>query len=171
MNETLLPNARLYAHRRQAELAESPGFGKDGIVLVLKNEKKAMDTAIKVFRFEEAHLREKLVYQRLAEKRITTVRGFNVPVILDFDDELRVIEMTIVKRPFVLDFAGAYLDSPPEFSDDAWTIWENEKREQFERRWPAAKKIMEEFEMLGIFLLDVTPGNIGFIEEAGEQGR
>jgi hypothetical protein len=41
-----------------------------------------------------------------------------------------VIEMTIVSRPFVLDFAGAYLDSPPEFSAEIWSEWEAEKRDQ-----------------------------------------
>ena len=32
------------------------------------------------------------------------------PPVIVFDDDLWVIEMTVVERPFVLDFAGAYLD-------------------------------------------------------------
>ena len=60
---------------------------------------------------------------------VTTVRGFNVPELIAFDDELLVLEMTIVRRPFVLDFASAYLDSDkrPEFPDDTWATWEEEK--------------------------------------------
>jgi hypothetical protein len=48
------------------------------------------------------------------------VLGFNVPQLIGFDDELHVIEMTVVKRPFVLDFAAAYLDVRPEFPEDVW---------------------------------------------------
>lgn len=70
--------------------------------------------------------------------------------------------MTIVERPFVLDFAGAYLDTRPQFPEDVWKEWEAEKREQFEDRWPVVERVLEAFEELGIYLLDVSPGNIGF---------
>jgi hypothetical protein len=82
--------------------------------------------------------------------------------LITFDDRLLVLEMTIVKRPFVLDFAGAYLDSRPDFPQDVWTDWEAEKREQFEERWPIVQKVLDAFEEMGIYLLDVSPGNIGF---------
>jgi len=72
--------------------------------------------------------------------------------------------MTIVKRPFVLDFAGAHLDARPEFSAEIWADWEAEKREQFEDRWPMVEKILAAFEEFGIYLLDVSPGNIGFVD-------
>jgi hypothetical protein len=115
MNESLIPNARLYAVRHQLEVAESPGSGKDGIVLVATRKGKPADSAIKVLRWAEAYDREKRVYERLRNENIRTVLNFNVPQLLGHDDELRVIEMTIVKRPFVLDFAGAYLDQRPDF--------------------------------------------------------
>jgi hypothetical protein len=54
--------------------------------------------------------------------------------------------ITIVKRPFVLDFAGAYLDTRPEFPPDVWADWEAEKREQFEGRWAMVEKILDAFE-------------------------
>jgi hypothetical protein len=54
------------------------------------------------------------------------------PQLVRVDDQLLVIEMSIVDRPFVLDFAGAYLDAPPEFSESIWEEWEAQKREQFE---------------------------------------
>jgi hypothetical protein len=85
-----------------------------------------------------------------------------VPQLLGFDQEAQVVEMTIVERPFVLDFAGAYLDSRPQFPEDIWREWEVEKREQFEERWPAVERVLEAFEEFGIYLLDVSPGNIGF---------
>ena len=160
----LIPNARRYAACHQLELAETLGSGKDGIVLVAKHKTKPGDVAIKVLRFDESYLRERQAYQRLGRTAITTVLGFNVPQLLGFDDDLRVLEMTIVKRPFVLDFAAAYLDARPEFPADVWTEWETEKREQFEGRWPAVQKVLAAFEELGIYLLDVSPGNIAFLD-------
>ena len=72
--------------------------------------------------------------------------------------------MTIVVRPFVLDFAGAYLDIPPEFSDEVWAEWEAEKQEQFGARWPTVQAVLAAFEELDIHLLDVTPNNIAFLD-------
>jgi len=164
MNEMLLSNARRYAARHQLELAETLGSGKDGIVLVAKHKAKPADIAIKVLRFDESYLRERQAYQRLGKIAITTVLGFNVPQLLGFDDELRVLEMTIVKRPFVLDFAAAYLGARPEFPQDVWTEWEAEKREQFEGRWPRVEKVLAAFEALEIYLLDVSPSNIAFLD-------
>jgi len=162
MNESLIPTARLYAARNQLEIAESPGSGKDGIVLVAKRKGKPADSAIKVLRWTESYEREKRVYERLRNADVSAVLGFNVPQLLGCDDELRVIEMTIVKRPFVLDFAGAYLDLRPEFPADVWADWEVDKREQFDTRWPEIRRVLDAFEEFGIYLLDVSPGNIAF---------
>ncbi len=120
--------------------------------------------ALKAHRFAEAYFRELAVYQRLKERGLSTLHGFNVPQLLGSDDRLRILEMTIVRRPFVLDFAGAHLDSRPEFPAEVWADWEVEKREQFEGRWPTVEKILSAFEELGIYLLDVSPGNIAFLE-------
>ena len=163
MNEILITNARLYAGRHQLELAaERLGSGKDGIVIVARNKAKPGDVAIKVFRFDEAYVREKQIYERLRSLEVTRILGFNVPQLIAFEDDLRIIEMTIVTRPFVLDFAGAYLDSRPDFPDEIWAGWEAEKREQFEERWSEVQRILDAFEEIGIYLLDVSPGNIGF---------
>jgi hypothetical protein len=164
MNEQLIPNAHLYAARRQIEIAEKLGSGKDGIVLVGRDKTKPLDLAIKVASRDDLYIREKLAYQRLESRAIIQVLGFNVPQLIGFDDELRVIEMTVVKRPFVLDFAAAYLDVRPEFPEDVWAQWEADKREQFETRWPTVLKILNAFEELGIYLLDVSPANIAFFE-------
>ncbi|MCI0536982.1 MAG: hypothetical protein L0Z50_17340 [Verrucomicrobiales bacterium] len=104
------------------------------------------------------------MYQRLRELNAITVLRFNVPQLIGFDDELRVLEMTIVKRPFVLDFAAAYLDARPEFSQDVWTQWETEKEEQFEARWPEVRRVLDAVEELGVYLLDVSPANIAFVD-------
>src|SRR5258707_724735 len=162
MNEILIPNASLYAARLQIEIGETLGSGKDGIVLVAKHKAQPAKVAIKALRWNEAYAREKNVYKRLGEAATGTVLGFNVPQLLGSDDDLRVLEMTIVERPFVLDFAGAYLDTRPEFSADVWADWEAEKQEQFDTRWPEIRRVLDAFEEFGIYLLDVSPGNIAF---------
>ena len=164
MNEILIPNANLYAARRQIEVGETLGSGKDGIVLVGKHKAHPAKVAIKVLRWSEAYEREKRVYERLRQAGTAAVLGFSVPQWIDQDDDLRVLEMTIVERPFVLDFAGAHLDARPEFSAEVWADWEAEKREQFEGRWPMVEKILAAFEELGIYLLDVSPANLAFVD-------
>ncbi len=84
---------------------------------------------------------------------MTHLSGFNVPQLLGSDDGLRAIAMTIVKRPFVL-----------EFSEEVWADWEAEKREQFEHRWPAVQALLNAFEEFRIYLLDVSPSNIAFLD-------
>jgi hypothetical protein len=162
MNERLIPNAALYASQRGLELAEILGSGKDGIVLVAKHKGRPADVAIKVLRWDEAYLPEKLAYERLKKLGVSRVLDFNVPQLVGSEDALRVIEMTIVKTPFVLDFAGAHLDARPEFSGEIWADWEAEKREQFEDRWPQVLRVLDAFEALGVYLLDVSPSNITF---------
>ena len=85
-------------------------------------------------------------------------------VLLRYNDELWVIEMTIVSRPFVLDFAGAYLDCTPQFSDEIWREWESEKRDQFENRWPKVQAVLAALEAIGIFIVDVSPSNVAFLD-------
>ena len=57
---------------------------------------------------------------RLDENEVTQVCDFNVPQLLGVDEDLRILEMSIVTRPFVLDFAGAYLDVKPAFTPEIW---------------------------------------------------
>jgi hypothetical protein len=108
-------------------------------------------------------LRELAVYQRLKEVGVTKIQGFNVPQLLGHDDEMWIVEMSIVTRPFVLDFAGAYLDVPPQFPDETWTAWEAEKLDQFDLRWPKVQEILAALEQMDIHMVDVSPSNIAFL--------
>jgi hypothetical protein len=53
----------------------------------------------------------------LKEQYVVQIHGLHVPQLLDFDDESLMIGMTIVSRPYLFDFAGTYLDEPPDFPD------------------------------------------------------
>ena len=90
--------------------------------------------------------------------------GFSVPQYIHADDDLRVIEMSIVTRPFVLDFAGAYLDAPPDFPKEVWVEWEAGKQEQFDVRWPRVQAVLAALEELDIHMVDVSPSNIAFLD-------
>ena len=102
------------------------------------------------------------VYLRLKEHGVETVGRCDVPRILRYDDELWVIEMTVVSRPFVLDFAGAYLDRSPEFSDEVLADWLVEKQEQFGSHWAEVQSILGSLQSYGVFMINVNPGNVSF---------
>jgi hypothetical protein len=164
MEEILIQNARAYASQHQLHLAERLGFGIHGIVFVAENNSKAGKTALKVHRATEPFLRECAVYERLQGEGVSEILGFNIPHLISFDDDLLIVEMSIVTRPFVLDFAGAYLHTPPDFPDETWAEWEAEKREQFDVRWPKVQAVLGALETLDIHMVDVSPSNIAFLD-------
>ena len=79
------------------------------------------------------------MYLRLQENGIARILEFKIPKLWHWDDELWVLEMEIVSPPFVLDFAGAYLDRPPDFPDEVMEEWWKAKKEQFGERWPVVQ--------------------------------
>jgi hypothetical protein len=85
------------------------------------------------------------------------------------NDELLVIEMSVVVRPFVLDFGGAYLDHAPDYDEAILNQWQREKEEQFEANGAKAVTILTELRSHGIYVADVNPGNIGFVSDEVEK--
>jgi hypothetical protein len=162
MDDVFIQNALAYAARHQLRLAERLGFGIHGIIYVAENKSDGGTTAIKAHRESEPYLRERAVYERLRQVGIAKILGFNVPRFIRADDELRIIEMTVVTRPFVLGFAGACLDAPPEFSDEIWLEWESGKREQFDQRWSEVQAVLATLEEWDIYMVDVSPSNVAF---------
>lgn len=138
------------------------GAGIHGSVFVAEYQAQGGRSAIKGHERQNAYQVERDVYLRLRDCDVTAVRGCNVPALIDYDDGLLVIEMTVVRRPFVLDFAGASLDQDPDFSDEVLADWRAEKQEQFGPRWREVQAILGALEGYGVFLLDVNPGNISF---------
>lgn len=164
MDTHLTERAQAYAAKQRLRLAKQLGFGIHGIIFATEGNPKSGEnaSAIKAHRQPEFYARELTAYERLTEAKVREILGFNVPQLLRCDNELCVIEMSIVARPFVLDFAGAYVDFIPEFPEEVWQQWEADKREQFEDRWPKVRAILRALEDLGIHMIDVSPGNIAF---------
>src|SRR5207244_2850744 len=142
MDEELNNVARQYALMRGITLGEQLGFGIHGIVIAAEDNAKPGFFAVKFHREDVPFERECRVYHRLREKRIARILDFNVPQLLRIDEERKAIEMTIVPRPFVLDFAGAFLDEPPDFSEDVLRQWEKDKEEIFGERWAQVKDVL-----------------------------
>ena len=166
-DDILVKNAQTYVAQHQIKLAARLGSGFHGIIFGAEGNPKAGQaglTAIKVHQYPDPFQRELAVYQRLASINIIEIVGFNVPQLLNHDRTLQIIEMTVVERPFVLDFGGAHLDYFPEFPNEAWEDWENDMVEKFGVRWPEARGVLAALEDLDIHMIDVNPGNIGFAD-------
>lgn len=156
--------AQEYVQRYGLSLGDELGFGVHGIVFVAESQPKqgmaALRSAVKAHRQEPDYCRERDAYLRLMEHSIRSIGRCDVPEMLRYDDKLLVIEMTVVSRPFVLDFAGAYLDRSPDFSDEVLADWLEEKQEQFGRHWGEVQSILRALQAYGVFMIDVNPGNI-----------
>ncbi len=165
-DEELIARAHEYARRARATLGERFGCGAHGIVFGLDRPADsslgAVRSAVKFHRGEPGYKREHAVYLRFRDLSLDLIHGCNIPRLLAYDARLLAIEMTVVTRPFLLDFAGAYLDEPPQFSEDTVAEWRAEKSEEFGSRWPDVQRIVRELEAYGVYMLDVNPGNVSF---------
>ena len=160
-SEDIEKRASAYCERRSMGIKRQLGFGKDGTVFLTN-----MATAVKVHARIEPYERELTCYLHFQRHGVIEVCGFHVPQLIGFDDELLVIEMTVVERPFMLDFAEAYLGDAPDFPDDVLEQWRQETIEQFGTRWPEVESAVEWLEVrLGVQLLDIHPWNIAFADE------
>jgi hypothetical protein len=146
-----------YAHDRGRSLKHQLGYGYDGIVY-----STTCQSAIKGLRYHNLYERERDVYLRLFNRGVFDVCGCKVPRLIDYEDRLLIVEMEVVTPPFVLDFAGAYLDDRPDFPAEVMRRWLREKAVQFGDDWPRVQSIMAELSGHGIHLADVKPGNITF---------
>jgi hypothetical protein len=159
MNADDTETAEAYALLRGFELTGQLGSGLNGRVWTVTGKDNTVEWALKI-QDEQGFKLERACYERLAELGVTEVAGFNVPVLIHAEEGWRAIEMSIVDRPFILDFAQAYLDAPPEFSaevwEECWETWEG----RYEDDWPQVKQALRELRLLGIYYLDVHRGNI-----------
>jgi hypothetical protein len=107
------------------------------------------------------------VYQVLQSLNINNIAGHHIPWLIRSDEELRAIEMSIVERPFLLDFAGAkLLHEVPDFEQEVLDEFHVRLEQLFGERWTDALHVAEMFRRLtGYTLLDIHPGNIAFMDD------
>jgi hypothetical protein len=164
LRDNLVLRAQEFAGRHGLALGDELGHGVHGIVFATESQAQkgvsAVHSAIKVHEREPDYCRERDVYLRLRENAVTAIRGCHVPQLLLYDNEAWIIEMSVVTPPFVLDFAGAFLDEAPDFSEEVLADWRVEKQEQFGAHWPEVEAILRALESYGIHLVDVSPSNV-----------
>lgn len=153
---TPLERAALYAKSKDLAISKTLGGGYDGLVQATTGR-----TAIKAFKSPELYRRELAVYRRFAERSFFQAEEFHVPSLVGHDDDLAVIEMTIVSPPFIVDFASVVkLDTPPQFEAEIMEEARREQKENFEDDWPRVKRALRKLESIGVYLADVHPGNV-----------
>jgi len=157
------PRVAKYESRHACRLFEALGSGAGQDGFVLRSDRL---TAVKFFDSLHRFDRELEVYHLLRDKGIENVAGHHVPLLIDEDAELRAIEMTLVRRPFLLDFAGAKLPHEvPDFEQHVLDEHLERMREMFEERWGDALHVVEMFrQATGFILLDIHPGNVAFAD-------
>lgn len=149
------------ARANNLQLVKQIGFGIHGRAMLVDQPNQPLYSVIKAFDDADPYRRERDVYLRLRETQVVSLSGCNVPQYLSSSDDLCVVWMTLVERPFCLDFAAAYLDGLPSYFPPMGEEWEAEKREQFgEEDWAKVLQVLDELEFYGIYQTDVTPTNI-----------
>jgi hypothetical protein len=159
---TLEERVATYQSRTGRHCLKRLGAGVQGSVYLTARATEGNPLAVKFHDRDAGYTRERDAYHRLRYHHVTEVMGHYVPQFIDHYDDLLAIEMTVVRRPFLLDFGGAYLDRPPDYPKHVLRRWRAEKRWQFGKRWPDVESILTELEAYGIYLADVNPGNITF---------
>jgi hypothetical protein len=154
---------REYCSKRRISVGVELGGGKDGTVYASSRR-----SAVKIHVSNESYAAELDAYIRLRECGITKVWGFNIPSLLDYDNACRVIEMSIVTPPYLLDFASAHLDfERPDFPEEVLEKWHADIQESFGDR---SADVMAALEILerdaGVVLLDIHRHNVKFENES-----
>lgn len=155
--------ARLEHYLRLHALAQIRplGRGKDGAVWETN-----VQTAVKIHEVEPSYTAERDAYIRLLEREVVGAGGFSIPVLVAYDDDLLAIEMSVVLPPYVLDFASAKLDDPPDLIEDEGHTLYDLMEDRFGER---ASDIMALYHELssraGVYLLDFHRHNIKFASD------
>ena len=159
-NHQLDERVREYArrHRLRFNLKQQVGSGTDGIVWATSK-----NSVIKVMARESAYLTELQCYKRFSERNITEIDGLAVPRFVNCDDDLQIIEITVVHPPFLLDFGKAYIDSPSPYTPIELAEW----RRGWVRFFPRSdlarvQKVLNILRGHGIEYMDPRPWNIRF---------
>lgn len=165
IHEQLAERAETYVQSRRLSLKiQYPlGAGIDGCVW-----RTSRPSALKLSEREKSYHDEVESYRRLQEHNVRRLEGFAIPRLIDHDDLLLAIEISVVSPPFLLDFGKVYLDRPPPYWDDAEIMghWHAEDRENFGDRWKTVLSLIRLLEGHGIYYVDPKPGNIMFADLA-----
>jgi hypothetical protein len=114
-------------------IARRLGAGIDGAVY-----ETTRSSAVKVIKDELAYKRELAAYLRLREHCVKHIGDHEVPPLLNFSHRHQIVEMTLVKRPYILDFGKALLDQEPDFDESTLCESREQQAELFGENAPMA---------------------------------
>jgi len=98
LRSQLRSTAEAYAFLRGTSLSRFLGDGNDGAVWESRNQ-----TAIKALERPDSYRRELASLRRLDELAISSIHGFAIPTLVGYDDTLKVVEMTVVFPPSIIE--------------------------------------------------------------------
>jgi hypothetical protein len=141
------------------------GAGIDGSVW-----RTSRPSALKICERHKSFSDEVESYRRLHDVDIRRIQGFAVPQLINFDETLLAVEISMVSPPFLLDFGKVYLDRPPPYWNDAEIMadWHAEGKENFGNRWGTVMSLIRTLQKYGIYYVDPKPGNIMFGDESDD---
>ena len=135
------------------------GWGIDGVVFA----HPLVSNAIKVHKNQESFEKELAAYKRLSDRRVEKFMGFSVPQLMGHDRQLRVVELSIVKPPFLLDFAAATVDKKNDFSPEDMELWWQDVEHNFGDDYAIARDVFWGLKTdFGIYYWDLKPRNLCF---------
>ncbi|MEX2092033.1 MAG: hypothetical protein WD971_05115 [Pirellulales bacterium] len=164
----LLSRAEEYADSKGIRLIgkDMLGYGSDGSVW-----HSSRRTAVKALYHQKNFDNELECYRRLKAASVRHIGMFDVPFLEDFDKDRRILEISIVQPPYLLDFGKVYLDHAPTHLYDE-QMMENanaEWHERFGKRWSKVLHAMKLLEQHGIYYYDPRPGNVCFGDEDDQE--
>ena len=129
MDTELFLQAKEYCNHKGLRVVKKDriGFGTDGSVWRSNRE-----TAVKACYREDNYRNEIKCYEIFKNRGISKINGLSIPILEGSDSEGRVIEMTIVEPPYLLDFGKVYVDEPPPYRLYEMPSWHEKIREEFE---------------------------------------
>jgi hypothetical protein len=159
--ERLLKSAKDYADLNGTAIFSTVefGHGMDGSVWVSKR-----DSAIKAIRNRKNYADELEAYRRLQRERVRELCGFAIPWLIGSDDKLQVIEMSIVQKPYLLDFGKVYFDGAEFSAYDASDLSRDrvfQKARYTSDDWSRVAMVLHALQSrFGIYYVDPRPSNI-----------
>jgi hypothetical protein len=138
------------------------GGGVSGFVFLSPD----LRTAAKVHHGEEGYTTELYVYKQLARLGIRSIRGLTIPRMRGYSTALRIIQMDVVRPPFLLDFAGVLLN-PPDFSDDVQEDWHRRIAERFGPNASVAYEVYDALAKHELYYVDFRVSNLNLTGLSG----
>jgi hypothetical protein len=114
----------------------------------------------KVFDRQRNYLNEIECYEILESYEVSEIKGFTIPKLIGFDDELWIIELSIVAPPYLLDFGKASAWFPPRFTAEQMSEYETERKQLFGGNWELVRAVIATLESYLIYYIDPSPNNI-----------